>query len=73
MQVFEKVVKHRVHRVYLVEEGRPLGVITLTDLLRLLFPNQQSVPLHKDSAPKKNNGPVTEPNRKRVKVTKKSC
>jgi hypothetical protein len=36
-EVLEKIVSHRIHRVYIVDESEcPVGVVTCTDVLRLL-------------------------------------
>ena len=35
LQVMERLVQHRVHRLYVEEKARPVGVVTITDVLRL--------------------------------------
>ncbi len=42
VQVLEKLVVNRLHRLYVVDgELRPIGIVTLTDILRTV--TQQSV------------------------------
>ena len=41
-QVLEKLVANRLHRLYVVDaELRPIGIVTLTDILRVV--TQQSI------------------------------
>jgi CBS domain containing-hemolysin-like protein len=45
-EILEKIVSHRIHRVYVVDEmERPVGLVTCTDVLRLIMklaaPQQQ--------------------------------
>ena len=42
VQVLEKLVANRLHRLYVVDaELRPIGIVTLTDILRVV--TQQSI------------------------------
>ena len=35
LQIIDKVVEHHLHRIYIVDnQGRAVGVVTLTDILR---------------------------------------
>jgi CBS domain-containing protein len=39
--VLDKLVSHHIHRCYVVDErGRPLGVVTMTDVLRVVVESQ---------------------------------
>jgi signal-transduction protein with cAMP-binding, CBS, and nucleotidyltransferase domain len=51
LEVLEKIVKHRLHRVYVVDaQEKPVGVVTCTDVLKLVSSHAQLKPSASQSA-----------------------